>query len=52
MIYGENLSDYLTRLFALVNKMKMYGEELTNKRIVEKSLISLIPTYNNIVYVT
>lgn len=31
--------------------MKMYGEELSNKKVVEKLLISLTPSYDNIVYV-
>ena len=39
MTNNESQSDYLARLFALVNQMKMYGEELSNKRIVEKLLI-------------
>ncbi|XP_048422289.1 uncharacterized protein LOC125469239 [Pyrus x bretschneideri] len=42
---------FLTRLSGLVNKMKMFGETLPNKRLVEKMLISLTPTYDNIVFV-
>ncbi|KAB2603895.1 hypothetical protein D8674_041435 [Pyrus ussuriensis x Pyrus communis] len=38
-------------LFGLVNKMKMFGETLPNKRLAEKMLISLTPTYDNIVSV-
>lgn len=37
----ESLSVYVTRLFDLINKMKMYDEDLSNKRNVEKLLISL-----------
>ncbi|XP_068309916.1 uncharacterized protein [Pyrus communis] len=48
---SEYLFDYLARLFALVNKMKMFGETLPNKRLVEKMLISLTPVYDNIVSV-
>lgn len=47
----DSMFDYLTRLFALMNQMKMYGEDLSNKRMVEKLLISLTVTYDNIVYV-
>ena len=35
------LKDYSTRLSDLVNNMKARGEEITDKRIVEKELISL-----------
>ncbi|KAM1808398.1 hypothetical protein ACFX11_031292 [Malus domestica] len=48
---NESVSDYLARLTALVNKMKMFGETLSNKRLVEKMLISLTPAYDNIVSV-
>lgn len=51
MKYGEALSDYLTKVFGLINQMKMYGEKLPNKRIVEKILISLTPQYDIIVVV-
>lgn len=46
---AKALSDYLTRLFGLINRMKMYGEELLNKR--EKLLVSLPSTYDNIISV-
>ncbi|XP_068305154.1 uncharacterized protein [Pyrus communis] len=48
---NESFSEYLARLFGLVNKMKMFGETLPNKTLVEKMLISLTPTYDNIVSV-
>ncbi|TQD90276.1 hypothetical protein C1H46_024193 [Malus baccata] len=48
---NESVSDYLAKLPALVNKMKMFGETLSNKRLVEKMLISLTPAYDNIVSV-
>lgn len=48
---GEALSDDLTRLFECINQLKMYGEELTNKKIFRKLLISLTPQYDNVVYV-
>lgn len=49
--YGEALFDYLTKVFGLINQMKMYGEKLLNKRIFEKILISLTPQYDIIVVV-
>lgn len=47
----ESLSAYLTRLFGLLNQIKMYAEELSNNRIVKKLLISPTYMYNNIVFV-
>ncbi|KAB2600103.1 hypothetical protein D8674_010374 [Pyrus ussuriensis x Pyrus communis] len=41
----------LERLFDVVNKMKTYGEELPNERIVQKLLISLTKPYDSIVSV-
>ncbi|XP_028952707.1 uncharacterized protein [Malus domestica] len=46
----EMLSTYLTRMFNLINQMKVYDEELSNKRIVEKLLISLTLNSANIVF--
>ncbi|CAN6718022.1 unnamed protein product [Malus baccata var. baccata] len=48
---NELLKDYFTRLFDIVNKMKTYGEELPNERIVQKLLISLTKPYDSIVSV-
>ncbi|KAM1053527.1 hypothetical protein ACFX2C_000999 [Malus domestica] len=38
----ESLSSYLTRLNELINQMKTFGESLSNERLVQKVLISLI----------
>ncbi|XP_050125639.1 uncharacterized protein LOC126602834 [Malus sylvestris] len=46
---NESLKDYLIRLFDIVNQMKNYGEELTNQRLVQKLLICLTKSYDNIV---
>lgn len=46
---GESLSDYLTKVFGLICQMKMYGEDLHNKRVAKKLSISLTPQYDNIV---
>ncbi|XP_070661289.1 uncharacterized protein [Malus domestica] len=48
---NELLKDYFTRLFDVVNKMKTYGEELPNERIIKKLLISLTKPYDSIVSV-
>ncbi|XP_068328040.1 uncharacterized protein [Pyrus communis] len=48
---NELLKDYFTRLFDVVNKMKTYGEDLLNERIVQKLLISLTKPYDSIVSV-
>ncbi|XLT09622.1 hypothetical protein HN51_055415, partial [Arachis hypogaea] len=38
---SEKIKCYYTRLMSLVTKMKSYGEDLPNKKIVEKILIIL-----------
>ncbi|XP_068307388.1 uncharacterized protein [Pyrus communis] len=48
---NELLKDYFTRLFDVIKKMKTYGEELPNERIVQKLLISLTKPYDSIVSV-
>ncbi|KAI5347640.1 hypothetical protein L3X38_000527 [Prunus dulcis] len=45
---NESLSAYLTRLNDLINQMKRYGEVLSNKRLVQKVLISLRKIYDHI----
>ncbi|CAL2231893.1 unnamed protein product [Prunus armeniaca] len=44
----DSLSDYITKLLELVNHMKAYGEEITDRRIVHKLLISLSIEYDSI----
>ncbi|XP_008351875.1 uncharacterized protein [Malus domestica] len=44
----ETLSAYLTRLNDLINQMKMFGEILSNERLVQKVLISLSKPYDPI----
>ena len=48
---GESLEDYLTRLTDIVNQMKAYGETLSDKRVVQKILISLSEKFDSIVSV-
>jgi hypothetical protein len=38
---NESVKDYSTRFLELVNQMKAYGEDMIDRRIVEKILISL-----------
>ena len=38
----ESLKKYIDRLLTIVNKIKMLGVELSNKRVVEKVLVSLL----------
>ncbi|XP_031282486.1 uncharacterized protein LOC116141082 [Pistacia vera] len=38
---AEFVKEYVDKLMVVVNKIKLLGEELTNKRIVEKVLVSL-----------
>jgi gag-polypeptide of LTR copia-type len=43
------LKEYFSKAIELVNQIKKLGENLTDKSICEKILISLSPKYNNIV---
>ena len=38
---SDNIKDYADKLKAIVNKIRSLGEELTDRRIVEKVLVSL-----------
>ncbi|RVW80415.1 Retrovirus-related Pol polyprotein from transposon TNT 1-94 [Vitis vinifera] len=48
---NETLNDFSSRFMGLVNQMKSYGEEISDKRIVEKLLITLPDKFNPIVAV-
>jgi len=45
---NESVKDYLTRFLELVNQMKAYEEVMTDRRIVEKILISLPENFDPI----
>ncbi|CAL9010769.1 unnamed protein product, partial [Prunus brigantina] len=44
----DSLSDYITKVLELVNHMKAYDEEIVDRRIVQKLLISLSREYDSI----
>jgi gag-polypeptide of LTR copia-type len=46
---SESVSDYITRIQAVVNQIICNGEALTDARVVEKILRSLIENFENIV---
>ena len=48
---NETLNEFSSRFMELVNHMKSYGEEISDKRIVEKLLISLPDKFDPIVAV-
>ena len=48
---NENLNEFSSKFMELVNQMKSYGEEISDKRIVEKLLISLPNKFDPIVAV-
>jgi gag-polypeptide of LTR copia-type len=45
----KTLKEYFSKAIELVNQIKKLGENLTDKSICEKILISVSPKYNNIV---
>ena len=48
---NETLNEFSSKFMELVNQMKSYGEEISDKRIVEKLLISLPSKFDPIVAV-
>ena len=46
---SESVSDYITRVQAIVNQMKRNGETLTEACVVEKVLRSLTGEFENVV---
>ncbi|KAK2993910.1 hypothetical protein RJ640_012784 [Escallonia rubra] len=47
----ESLKDYFSRFLELINQMKTHGEDISDQRIVEKTLISLPKKFDPIVAV-
>lgn len=45
----ETIEQYYGRIKKIVNKMKLYGKEIKEKRVVEKILITLTEKYDSIV---
>ena len=46
---NETLNEFSTRFFDLINQMKSHGEDITDKRMVEKILICLLEKFDPIV---
>ncbi|XP_019465377.1 PREDICTED: coiled-coil domain-containing protein 186-like [Lupinus angustifolius] len=46
---SETIKDYYSKIKEIVNQMKAYGENILDKRIVEKILISIPQKYDSIV---
>ncbi|KAJ0048587.1 hypothetical protein Pint_15170 [Pistacia integerrima] len=46
---NESVQDYLSRVSTLVNKMKSYGEKITDEIVVAKILRSLTPKFEHVV---
>ncbi|KAK3039924.1 hypothetical protein RJ639_027759 [Escallonia herrerae] len=47
----ESLKDYSSRFLELINQIKTHGEDISDRRIVEKTLISLPEKFDPIVAV-
>lgn len=48
---NETAKDYYSRVKDTVHKMGAYGEKISDKKIVEKILISCTENYDAIIYV-
>ncbi|KAA0052394.1 uncharacterized protein E5676_scaffold1493G00160 [Cucumis melo var. makuwa] len=46
---SESVSDYTSRLLAVVNEMKRFGETISDEQVIEKILRSLDENFNFIV---
>ena len=46
---GESVTDYFSRMMAIVNKMRIHGDKTEDVLIVEKILQSLTPNFNFVV---
>ncbi|XP_074363066.1 uncharacterized protein LOC141704626 [Apium graveolens] len=46
---SESLKDYYSKINEIVNQMALYGEVVTDKKVVEKILISLTDKYDAMV---
>lgn len=45
---NEKIPDYISRVILITNKMKSYGETLSEEVIIEKVLISLTPQFDHL----
>ena len=44
---SESIKEYANRLMSIINKIKMLREEIPNKRVVEKVLVSLLKGFES-----
>ena len=49
MRIGEGVTEYFSRVMTVANKMRTYGEDMQDVKVVEKILCSLTEKYNYVV---
>ncbi|PKU73963.1 hypothetical protein MA16_Dca022706 [Dendrobium catenatum] len=45
----ENTKEYCSRIITMVNQMRAYGEDISEEKVVQKILISLTASYDQVV---
>ncbi|XP_034708927.1 uncharacterized protein LOC117931978 [Vitis riparia] len=46
---GEGVTEYFSRVMTVANKMRIYGEDMQDVKVVEKIVFSLIEKFNYVV---
>lgn len=48
---GESIQNYYTKITTIVNEMRIFGENISDNKIVEKILVSSPPKFDPMVFI-